>query len=304
MRVLVTGGSGFIGSHVIDRLRARNIDVRIFDMVMPPYRTDAEFYHGSLLNFEEVRMAMNGVSAVYHLAEVADVVQDPHYAESINTRGTMNVLEAARRGAIGRVIYGSTTSVYQSTDGDFLDEEASPRTVSDFYLATKIASEHYCQSYAHLFGIDATILRSGTSYGPRDQSSSILPRFVQAALRGEPLIINGDGSQTVNLTYVKDIAEGNVLALLPKAANKVYNLSSETCLTIREVAETVQRLIDNVEIEYVSSSDRDFPRKIISSKRAKDELGWEPGVPFEEGARRYIAWLREELTSREKDIVI
>src|SRR6266481_651208 len=115
MKVLVTGGAGFIGSHVVDKLRDRGVNVRIFDMVIPRYRTDVEFYHGSLLDLEALRMAMSGIEAAYHLAAVADVkdvLDEPHYSESINVRGTINVLEAARKIGVGRIIYGSTTWVY------------------------------------------------------------------------------------------------------------------------------------------------------------------------------------------------
>ena len=116
MKVLITGGSGFIGSHVVDKLRAKGIQVRVFDMVLPTFRSDIEFYHGSLLDLEALRMAMSEIDAVFHLAAIAnvkDVYSDPHYAEAINVRGTANVLEAVRRSVnCNRVIYGSTTWVY------------------------------------------------------------------------------------------------------------------------------------------------------------------------------------------------
>src|SRR5436853_5171424 len=159
MKVLVTGGSGFIGSHVVDKLRDRGVNVRVFDMVMPTFRDDIEFYHGSLLDFEALRMAMNGMDAIYHLAAVADVkavFEEPHFSEGINVRGTINVLEAARRIGVGRVIYGSTTWVYSEVPETNIDEDTALKPPSHLYTATKIASEYYCESYSKLYNLSTT----------------------------------------------------------------------------------------------------------------------------------------------------
>ena len=152
MRVLVTGGSGFIGSHVADRLRARGITVRVLDLRRPQYREDLEYQQGSLLDMETLRLAMNSVDAVYHLAAVADVkdvFDDPLYAETINVRGTMNVLEAMRRSGVKRLVYGSTTWVYGGVEADVVDEDTLVATPDHFYTATKLAAEYYCQTLLH-----------------------------------------------------------------------------------------------------------------------------------------------------------
>lgn len=301
MRVLVTGGSGFIGSHVVDKLRDRRIKVRVFDMVMPTYRDDVEFYHGSLLDLEALRMSLSGIDAIFHLAAIADVkdvYEDPHYAESINVRGTINVLEAARRGAKQRVIYGSTTWVYSEVSDPVVDEQTPLRPPTHLYTATKIASEYYCQCYSCLYGVPVTILRYGIPYGPRARDGAVVPIFVQKALRGEPLTIAGDGSQFRKFVYVEDLAEGNVLALKSIAKNKTYNLDGVEKVTIRQIAETVQKIVGNVTIEQVPARPGDFSGKEISSELAKKELGWEPRVPFEEGVRRYVAWYRTQQDER------
>jgi UDP-glucose 4-epimerase len=296
MRVLVTGGSGFIGSHVVDRLKARGIEVRVFDMVLPTFRTDIEFYHGSLLDLEGIRMSLSGIDAVYHLAAVADVkdvAEDPHYSESINVRGTINVLEAMRRSPkVKRLIYGSTTWVYSETVERSVDETTALLAPHHLYTATKMASEYYCQSYASMYGLSTTILRYGIPYGPRARDGAVVPIFVGKALRGEPLTIAGDGSQFRKFVYVEDLAEGNVLALKPIAHNKVYNLDGVEKVTIKEIAETVKRLIGNVEIQHMPGRQGDFGGKEVSSALAKAELGWEPTVSFQEGVRRYLDWYR------------
>ncbi len=304
MRVLVTGGSGFIGSHVVDKLRDRGVQVRVFDMVMPTFRSDIEFYHGSLLYLEALKMAMSGVDVAYHLAAIADVkdvYEDPHYSESINVRGTINLLEAARRSRLQRVIYGSTTWVYSEVADNYVDEETPLRAPSHLYTATKIASEYYCQSYSKLYNLPVTILRYGIPYGPRAREGVVIAIFVRKALKGEPLTIAGDGSQFRKFVYVEDLAEGNVLALKPIAQDKIYNLDGSEKVTIKHIAEAVQKLIGNVEIKYVPARPGDFSGKEVSSDLAKSELGWEPRVSFEEGLRRYIEWYRTREQQRERD---
>lgn len=305
MKALVTGGSGFIGSHVVDRLKARGVEVRVFDMVMPTFRKDIEFYQGSLLDQEAVRMSLNGIDAVFHLAAVADVKDvhnDPHYAESINVRGTINLLEAVRRSTgIKRVVYGSTTWVYSEVTEQYVDEQTPLRAPSHLYTATKIASEYYCQSYSKLYNIPVTILRYGIPYGPRARDGAVVPIFVGKAMRGEPLTIAGDGMQFRKFVYVEDLAEGNVLALKSIAKNKIYNLDGTEQVTIKQIAETVQKVIGNVKIEYVPARPGDFSGKEVSSQLAKTELGWEPKVGFEEGVKRYVEWYKARVAKAEAE---
>ena len=296
MKVLVTGGSGFIGSHVVDKLRDKGVEVRVYDGVMPTYRKDVEFYQGSILDLTALKFAMNEVDAVYHLAAVADVkdvYNDPHYSESINTRGTVNVLEAARSGSIKRVIYGSTTWVYSESEGNKVNETTPLHAPSHFYTATKLSGEYYCQAYSKLYGVDVTILRYGIPYGPRARDGAVVPIFVKKALNGEALTIAGDGSQFRKFIYVEDLAEGNALALKGIAKNKIYNLDGKEKVTIKGIAETIQKILGNVKIEYTPARPGDFSGKEVSSELAREELGWEPKVSFEEGVRRYIKWYKE-----------
>ncbi|MDA1001022.1 MAG: NAD-dependent epimerase/dehydratase family protein [bacterium] len=301
MRCLVTGGAGFIASHVVDNLRRRGIEVRIFDQRRSEHSPDCDHFIGSILDLEALRLAMNGVHAVFHLAAVADVkdvFDDPIYAENVNTRGTIYVLEAARRAGVKRVIYGSTTWVYSDAEGDLVDESVLIPPPKHLYTATKLTGEHYCCSYAELYGLDYTIFRYGIPYGPRARDGAVVPIFVSKALRGEPLTIAGDGSQFRQFVYVEDLAEGNVLGLQSVARNKIYNLDGDRKVTIREIAETIQRILGDVEIQYVEGRPGDFGGKVAVSSLAKKELGWEPNVDFEEGVRRYIEWFKEREKKR------
>lgn len=302
MRVLVTGGSGFIGSHVVDELRDRGVTVRVFDMVYPTWRDDIEFYKGSILDLEDLHMAMNKVDAVIHMAAAANVNEiekEPHRSENINVRGTMNVLEAMRRGGVDRMVYASTTWVYSDVEDEEVDETTALQAPSHLYTATKIAGEHYCKAYRELYDLDTTIVRYGIPYGPRARPAGVIPIFTRLALDGEPLTIEGDGTQYRKFVYVEDLARGTVKALRPDAKNKIYNLDGDEKVTINQIAETVQEVVGDVEITHEEARAGDFGGKEVDSTRARKELGWEPTVPFEEGLRRYIEWYQEEQEERE-----
>ena len=305
MKVLVTGGSGFIGSHVVDKLRDKGVGVRVFDMIIPTYRDDVEFCQGSLIDYDAVRMAMMGVDAVFHLAAVADVnevVEDPHFAESINVRGTINILEAARKnGEIRRIILGSTTWVYSDTKQELITEETPLSPPSHLYTATKMAAEYYCKSYENLYGLNTTILRYGIPYGIRARDGAVIPIFVSKALKGEPITITGDGSQYRKFVYIEDLAEGNVLALKKVAEGNIYNLEGDENITIKQIAETIKSIIGDVEIKYVPARTVDFGGKNISNEKAKDELKWTPKTSFREGVEKYIKWFKDRDAQRKED---
>ena len=298
MKVLVTGGSGFIGSHVVDKLRDKGVDVRVYDMVMPTFRDDIEYYKGSILDYTSLGMAMSEIDIVYHLgaiADVKDVYEDPHYSESINTRGTMNVLEASKKAGVIKLIYGSTTWVYSDADCDNVDESTPLHAPSHLYTATKIASEYYCQAYAKLYGLKTTILRYGIPYGPRARGGAVIPIFVKKVLNNESITIAGDGLQFRKFVYVEDLAEGNVLGARKIADNKIYNLEGDVKISIKNIAETIKKILGDVKIEYIEGRPGDFSGKEISNKKAKEELGWVPKTGFEEGVRKYIDWYQEQL---------
>ena len=304
MKVLVTGGSGFIGTHVVDKLRDKGVKVRVYDSIMPLHREDIEYYQGSILDIEALGFAMNGIDVVMHLAAVADVkdvLANPHYSETINVRGTINVLEAARNSKVRRIIYGSTTWVYSEAESDNVDEATPLHAPSHFYTATKLAGEYYCQSYSKLYDLDMTILRYGIPYGPRARDGAVIPIFVKKALNRETLTIVGDGFQFRKFVYVEDLAEGNVLALQSIGKNKIYNLDGNEKITIKKIVDLLKELLDNVKIEYKPSRHGDFSGKDVSSELAKKELGWEPKTGLEEGLKKYINWYKKREEIRIKD---
>jgi UDP-glucose 4-epimerase len=297
VRVLVTGGAGFIGSHVVDKLRAAGHQPRIFDLRPSPHHEPGEVdtYIGDLLNADDLRDAMRDCDAVAHLAASADVgivADEPVEAEALNSRGTLNVLEAARRSGVERVVFASTIWIYSDGCGSEVDEESTVGLPSHLYTATKLAGEMYCKSYSELYDVDFTILRFGIPYGPRARPAAVIPAFVRKALEGEPLTIAGAGDQSRRFVYVEDLARGVVDALSPVAANRVYNLVSDRDVSIKEIVHTVREQVGDVEVVHTEARAADFGGVEVCGKRAARELGWQASTPFEEGVRRYIDWYR------------
>src|SRR6201998_686165 len=203
MRVLVTGGSGFIGSHVVDKLRARGHEPVIYDLRPSPWHVDSErpveTVLGSITDREALERALHSCDAVAHLAAVADVNDvhaSPEEAERVNARGTVAVLEAARRAGVKRIVYASTIWVYSDTESEVVDEETLLPPPAHLYTSTKLAGELYCKAYQELYGIDYTILRFGIPYGPRAREAAGIPAFVGKGLRGGAVGANPDGSCT------------------------------------------------------------------------------------------------------------
>ncbi len=301
MRVLVTGGSGFIGSHVVDKLRARGHEPVIYDLRPSPWHTDGDqpvdTVLGSITDREALERALHSCDAVAHLAAVADVNDvhaEPEDAERVNARGTVAVLEAARRAGVKRIVYASTIWVYSDCEPEEVDEDTLLPPPSHLYTSTKLAGELYCKAYQELYGIDYTILRFGIPYGPRAREAAVIPAFVNKALAGDPLTLAGDGSQSRKFVYVEDLADGVAGGLDDVAVNRVYNLASDETVTIKQIAETIKELMGDVEIVHTPARPGDFGGKIVSSDRAERELGWTAATPFSEGVRRYIEWRHEQ----------
>jgi len=312
VRVLVTGGSGFIGSHVVDKLRLRGHEPVIYDLRPSPWHEpgSVDTVLGSITDREALERALHSCDAVAHLAAVADVNDvhaEPEDAERVNARGTVAVLEAARRAGVKRIVYASTIWVYSDCREDAVDEDTLLPAPSHLYTSTKLAGELYCKAYQELYGIDYTILRFGIPYGPRAREAAVVPAFVGKALRGEPLTLAGDGSQSRRFVYVEDLADGVALGLADVATNRVYNLASDENVTIKQIAENVKEQLGDVEIVHTESRPGDFGGKIVCSKRAERELSWTAATPFSEGVRKYVSWRVEQeklAEEREAEAVI
>jgi UDP-glucose 4-epimerase len=297
--VLVTGGSGFIGSHVVDHLAAAGYRPRILDTQISPWHdpNHVETVIGDIRRVEDVTRALRGCDAICHLAAAADVGEvqaHPAWATELNAMGTLNVLEAARQVGVKRVVYASTVWVYSDVEDAAVDEETRLAHPAHLYTAGKLSGELYCRSYAQLYDLEPTVLRFGIPYGPRARPAAVIPSFVDRALRGEPLTIAGTGEQERSFVYVEDLADGVVRALAPEAAGRTYNLGGRETTTVRELAEIVRDEVAATEIVHTDGRSGDLRGSVICSDLAERELGWRACTPLREGVRRYAAWVQEE----------
>lgn len=297
MQVAVTGGGGFIGSHVVDQLILAGHDVRVID-VQPRWRNaDATYLTVDLFDEVGLGAAVSGCAAVFHLAgasNVNEVAADPVWAVRLNVEGTARVLEAARQHGGGRVILASTVWVYGAAQGvgELAEDFAVDlRSAGHVYVSTKLAAELLVHSYKEMYGQDFTILRYGIPYGPRMREELVVARFVQAVRESRPITIAGTGEQQRNYVYVEDLADAHVRALAPVAAGQVLALEGGTPVSVREIADTVQELIGRVPVHYAPARDADYQGVSVSNRAAKELLDWSPATPFAAGVRRYLDWL-------------
>jgi len=297
MRVLVTGGAGFIGSHVVDRLALAGHTPRILDTRTSPWHDGVEAVVGDVRRVEDVRRALRGCDAVCHLAAAADVgevIQAPAESTELNAMGTLAVLEAARLEGVKRIAYASTVWVYSEVEAAEVNEDTLLPCPDHVYTAGKLSGELMCHSYAELYGLETTVLRFGIPYGPRARPAAVIPSFVDRARRGEALTIAGTGEQQRVFVYVEDLAEGVVRGLRPEAVGRTYNLAGRETTTIRGLAEIVREEVGGVDIVHTEGRAGDLAGAAVCSRRAETELDWTASTPLREGVRRYIAWLEAQ----------
>jgi UDP-glucose 4-epimerase len=298
MRVAVTGGCGFIGSHVVDQLLTAGHQVRVLDVGGGWRNPAAEYLTGDLFDPAVLRRGLAGCAAVFHLAGAADVnkvAADPVAAVRLNVEGTARVLDAARAEGCGRVLLASTVWVYGAASGPGELAEDAPvdlRRAGHVYVATKLSAELLVHSYREMYGQHFTILRYGIPYGPRMREELVVARFVRAALDGRPITIAGTGEQQRHYVYVADLADANVRALDPAATDQTLALEGGAPVSVREIADTVRELVRDVPVEYVPARTADYQGMSLSGALAKELLDWVPVTPFAEGVHRYLDWLR------------
>jgi len=296
-KVVVTGGSGFIGSHVVDALMEAGHQVTVIDHRVRPHREDVSFEDIDLMDMSSALAATRGAEHIFHLAAVSNVnyaYKYPVYTTALNVLGTAHVLEAARVNGVRRVYLASTVWVYNGTpNGEPLDESVPfyLNGAGHIYTSSKMACEMICHNYNQLYNVSFTILRLGIPYGPRMREELLIPTFIKKALNGQPLTVAGKGSQYRNFIYVRDLADAHVLAMKEIGTNQTYNFEGPRKVTVLEVAEGIRAAIgDHVRIEFVPERPGDFGGKEVAAEKARQELGWKPTVNFEEGLRKTVEW--------------
>lgn len=307
MRYLVTGGNGFIGSHVVKALRDAGHIVKVLDLAGPAdYVTDICDAAALVRIFKEVKPEI-----IFHVAAIADArdgLKNPVKTVQINIGGTAAVLEAARQSSIKRVVLSSTCWVANAMGSGILDETASfnPAGGGHVYTTTKIACEMLAHDFYSLYGVNFTILRYGIPYGAGLWQGLVLRNWMDQVSAGKNITIYGDGSATRRFVYVGDLANAHVLALQEAATNQTYNLEGMRAVTVKELAEVFQKVWGPVEIVYQPEPTRvgefQYLRKIISNAKAFVELGWEPKTDLEDGVRKTVEWYHRDVLGSKKKV--
>ena len=287
MNVLVTGGSGFIGSHVVDKLVEAGHRVRVLD-IKGPHRNDVDFVRGDIISRPVIAEALGGIEAVYHIAGFSNInlVKDrPVQTIELNVLGTAYLLEESRKKGVKRFLLAS--SVYAHSRNGHL------------YTTSKLVSEMLCKDYHTLYSLPYTVLRYGTAYGPRSREADVVSIFITRALKGEDIVIHGSGRQKRNFIYVEDLAAGSVAALEDIGKNKTYVFAGTDAISIRELANTVNKVFDNhlkIKTDAAEEREDDYQGEISDLEMTMSELKWKPETLLAEGIKKYGDWYsRKEL---------
>jgi len=299
-RVLVTGGAGFIGSHLVRALLERGDDVRVLDNFSTGNRAnllglerDVEVIEGELRSYERVHNAVRGCDLVFHqgaLPSVPRSVQDPLTTSAVNVEGTLNVLLAARDEGVRRVVFASSSSVYGNQDALPLSEAARPDPVSPYGVA-KLAAERFCVSFSRVYPLETVALRYFNVFGPRQDPRSeyaaVVPRFISEVAAGRPVPIYGDGEQRRDFTYVANVVEANLLAAEAPAGNgAVFNVASGRSVSVNELAEAIGATLGRaVERRLLPPRPGEIRSSWADVTAARELLGYRPRVGLEEGLR-------------------
>ena len=295
--MLVTGGTGFIGSFVVERLLEEGADVIVFDATPQPANLGelarrVEIVEGDVRDVEAVARAVEGAAGVFHMAvlPLGPTIAEPRLGLEVNVVGTYNVLEAAQKAGVRKVVFSSASSVYGDTD-DTMDE-SHPLGARTMYGASKIAGEYLLRAFADRDGLDYVTLRYMNVYGPR-QAGGLVMSVLRRILAGEAPVIAGDGSQSFDFVHVADVADANVRAMASDVSGVELNVGSGTEVS---VAEIVRRLIEltgsDVEPQFDHSQRVLMRRRVGSSERARELLGWSASRDLESGLSDVVASVR------------
>ncbi len=288
--ILVTGGSGFIGGHLVDALRADN-EIRVLDVDPEPSTPrNVNSIEGDIRDRAIVDRATEGVDIVFHqaaLVSVAESVAEPERSHAINATGTLNVLEAARR-YDARVVVASSAAVYGEPESVPIDE-SHPLEPTSPYGLDKLVTDQYAQLYHELYGLDAVALRYFNVYGPGQTGgdyAGVVTAFCRQARDGEPITVHGDGTQTRDFVHVNDVVRANQLAAVTDEVGTAYNVGTGSSVSIRRLAERIRR-IEGSDSEIVHTEPRsgDISHSCADVSRAREHLGYEPTIGIDEGLK-------------------
>jgi nucleoside-diphosphate-sugar epimerase len=308
----VTGGAGFIGSHLGEQLLGCGYRVRVLDNFstgkaenLAPFRDRIEVVEGDIRDIAACRRACDGVDLVFHLAALASVplsIENPFLTNEINVTGTLNILWAAKDAGAQRLVFASSTSVYGDNPELPKREEMWGVPLSPYALS-KLIGEKTCQSFSKIYGLPTVCLRYFNVYGPRQdpktQYAAAVPIFISRMVAGERPVVYGDGRQTRDFVFVLDIAQANILAAeTPGVAGDVFNIASEGSLTINTLVRTINEVLGAaLEPSYEPPRPGDILRSAADIERARERLNFRPLYDFRRGLELTIAWYKSKETS-------
>lgn len=306
---LVTGGAGFIGSHVAERLLRDGHRVRVLDNFSSGSRENLAFgrgnpclevVEGDIRDFGATLAAARGVEVIFHQAAMRSVprsIDDPLGANENNVTGTLNILRSAREAGVRRVVYASSSSVYGDRPDLPKREEQPPAPISP-YAVSKLAGEFYCAIWSRLYGLKTVGLRYFNVFGPRQdpasQYAAVIPRFIAWALRGEPLEVHGDGTQSRDFTYIENVVEANLLAAnAPGVAGEMLNVGCGSRVSLLEIIARLEGIVGRrLDRRHTARRPGDVPHTLADIAKAKRFLGYAPLVEFGEGLRRTVEFFK------------
>lgn len=303
---LVTGGAGFIGSHLTESLARAGATVRVFDNFSTGLRNNLEsirpapqIIEGDLVDAEAVRRAVSGVQVVFHLGAVASVqrsVESPESSHAACATGTLHVLDAARQTGVRRVVYAASSSAYggaSNPDGQI--EAVIPAPLSP-YAAAKLAGEMYAQAFTATYGLETVCLRFFNIFGPRQRPDSpysgVIALFIDAMSKGRTPIIHGDGLQSRDFTYVENVVQAlTKAAQAPAASGHVYNVGTGLSVTVLDLVNALNQILGTKLVpQHGSARAGDVRHSKANIDRARRDLNYEPNVSFDEGLKQTVAW--------------
>jgi UDP-glucose 4-epimerase len=308
MRALVTGGAGFIGSHLVEELLRGGASVRVLDNFSSGKRENLEAFDGDLeileddlRNAEAIKTAIRDVELVFHLAAFISVPQsmvEPEECFAVNVAGTVTLLEAARRAGVRKVVLSSSTAVYGDPDEFPIDEEASLRPLSPYALSKQV-NELYGRLYTQTFKLPVTSLRYFNVYGPRQRPDSAyaaaISIFSRQLVKGETITIYGDGKQSRDFIYVKDVVKANLLAAESETAGEAFNICNGCETTLLDLLETLSEVSPNQpKVRFEAPRPGDIYRSIGNPKKAAEILGFHAEISLADGLAQTMEWMRSK----------
>ena len=311
MNILITGGAGFIGSHLASSCLQDGHRIRVLDDLstgrvenLQEIADGIELVEGDICDIELVRKVLAGVDAVFHQGAIPSVprsFQEPHLFNEVNVTGSLQLILESVEAGVGRIVMASSSSVYGDTEELPKVETDTPMPLSP-YAVGKLAAEAYGEVFSKIADIEVVSLRYFNVFGTRQpqnsQYAAVIPSFITSALKGESLRLEGDGEQTRDFTYVEDVVRANLLALeIPKAAGEVFNISGNCRVSLNELIELLNELLPDREmiISHQPPRKGDIRHSWADISKAKEILDYQPEIDLEEGLRRTISHLENEL---------